>query len=33
MSLKGNPLEDIANTRQIAGVMAQGRYYTLLIWT
>jgi imidazolonepropionase-like amidohydrolase len=26
--LEENPLEDIANTRQIAGVMAQGRYYT-----
>jgi hypothetical protein len=25
--LEGNPLQDIANTRQIAGVMAQGRYY------
>ncbi|UCF28947.1 MAG: amidohydrolase family protein [Chloroflexota bacterium] len=26
--LEGNPLQDIANTRQIAGVMAQGRYYS-----
>ena len=33
MSLKGNPLENISNTRQIAGVMVQGRYYSLLILT
>jgi len=26
--LEANPLEDIANTREIAGVMAQGRYYS-----
>jgi len=26
--LEGNPLEDIANTRRIAGVFAQGRYYS-----
>jgi adenine deaminase len=26
--LEGNPLEDIANTRQIAGVMVRGRYYS-----
>lgn len=26
--LEGNPLEDITNTRQIAGVMARGRYYS-----
>jgi hypothetical protein len=25
--LEGNPLEDIAHTRQIAGVMVRGRYY------
>ena len=33
MSLKGNPLENISNTLQIAGVMVQGRYYSLLILT
>jgi adenine deaminase len=26
--LEGNPLEDIANTRQIAGVMVRGRYFS-----
>jgi hypothetical protein len=26
--LEGNPLEDIGNTRRIAGVFAQGRYYS-----
>jgi adenine deaminase len=26
--LEGNPLEDIANTREIAGVMARGHYYS-----
>ena len=26
--LDGNPLQDIANTRRIAGVFAQGRYYS-----
>ena len=26
--LEGNPLEDIANTREIAGVMVRSRYYT-----
>ncbi len=26
--LESNPLEEIANTRQIAGVMARGRYYS-----
>ena len=26
--LEGNPLEDIANTRKIAGVMVRGRWYT-----
>jgi hypothetical protein len=26
--LEGNPLEDISNTRRIAGVFAQGRYYS-----
>jgi len=26
--LEGNPLDDITNTRQIAGVMVRGRYYT-----
>ncbi len=26
--LEGNPLEDIANTQEIAGVMVRGRYYT-----
>jgi adenine deaminase len=26
--LEGNPLEDIANTCQIAGVMVRGRYYS-----
>jgi len=26
--LEGNPLQDIANTRRIAGVFAQGRYYS-----
>jgi cytosine/adenosine deaminase-related metal-dependent hydrolase len=26
--LEGNPLEDIANTRQIAGVMVRGRWYS-----
>lgn len=28
MLVEGNPLEDIANTRQIAGMMVQGRYYS-----
>ena len=26
--LEGNPLEDIGNTRRVAGVLAQGRYYS-----
>jgi len=26
--LEANPLEDIANTREIAGVVAQGRYFS-----
>ena len=26
--LEGNPLQDISNTRRIAGVFAQGRYYS-----
>jgi len=26
--LDGNPLQDIVNTRRIAGVIAQGRYYS-----
>jgi hypothetical protein len=26
--LEANPLEDITNTRQIAGVMVRGRYYS-----
>jgi imidazolonepropionase-like amidohydrolase len=26
--LEGNPLQDIGNTRKIAGVFAQGRYYS-----
>jgi adenine deaminase len=26
--LKGNPLEDITNTRQIAGTMVRGRWYS-----
>jgi len=26
--LEGNPLQDIGNTRRIAGVFAQGRYYS-----
>jgi imidazolonepropionase-like amidohydrolase len=26
--LDGNPLQDIGNTRRIAGVFAQGRYYS-----
>jgi len=26
--LDGNPLEDISNTRRVAGVCAQGRYYS-----
>jgi adenine deaminase len=26
--LEGNPLDDIANTRQIAGVMVRGRWYS-----
>ena len=28
MLLGGNPLEDIANTWRIDGVMARGRWYT-----
>jgi imidazolonepropionase-like amidohydrolase len=26
--LDGNPLQDISNTRRVAGVFAQGRYYS-----
>ena len=26
--LDGNPLQDIGNTRRVAGVFAQGRYYS-----
>jgi imidazolonepropionase-like amidohydrolase len=26
--LEGNPLQDISNTRRVAGVFAQGRYYS-----